>query len=269
MKKLSGLTLLACLSLGAALPATAQVTWNYAGSCAVSDGSTSTCTPSAGNTLITSAFTASTNSGSKYVAGMLTNQGASGIGMTSPGENTLSPNHAIDNSGNHEVVLLNFGSNLVTLQSISTGWSNTDTDISILRWTGATTGPSMTSTSNMANNGLASGWTLVKSGDLDGQTTTTARDFAGATLNTDLTVSAANSSSWWLVSSYFGANATNLDRGNDYFKLLSVTAKCVTTTTGGACGGTPPITVSEPGSLGLAGAALFGLAWSRRRRSAR
>jgi MYXO-CTERM domain-containing protein len=270
MKKLSGLSMLSCLVLGAALPAVAQVTWNYAGTCAVSNGATSSCTASAGNTLVTSAYTASSASGARYVAATLTNQGGSGIGMTSGGESLSSPNHGIDNNGNHELVLLNFGSNLVTLQSIATGWSNTDTDISILRWTGGSSGPNLLNTLNMASSGLASGWALVKSGDLDtGKTANGAGNFTGSTLGTGLAASTANSSSWWLVSSYFGAAASGLDKGNDYFKLMSVTAQCVTTTNGKPCGGKPPPTVSEPGSIGLAAAALFGLAWTRRRRSAR
>lgn len=266
MKKLSGLTLLACLTMGAALPAAAQVTWNYANTCAVTNGPQSTCTPSAGNTLVTTALAAA--SGAQYALATLTNQGGSGIGITAPGESTTPPQHSIDNNGYHELVLLDFGTNLVTLQSIATGWSNTDTDVSILRWTGGTTPPTM-DVYNMATNGIASGWALVKSGDLDvGKTANSSGDFSGGTLTTGLTVNAANSSSWWLVSSYFGSNATNLDKGNDYFKLLSVTAKCVSNTAGGACGTPPPTHVSEPGSLGLAAAALFGLAWTRRRRNA-
>lgn len=266
MKTLSGLTLFACLTMGAALPAAAQVTWNYGTTCAVTNGPQSTCTPSAGNTLVTTALAAA--SGAQYALATLTNQGAAGIGISSPGEATTPPQHAIDNNGFHELVVLDFGANLVTLQSISTGWSNTDTDISILRWTGGSAPPSMDVT-NMATNGIASGWSLVRSGDLDlGKTPNSNGSFTGGTLSTGLTANAANSSSWWLVSSYFGANATNLDKGNDYFKLLSVTAKCVSNTAGGPCGSTPPTHVPEPGSLALAGVALFGLAWTRRRRTA-
>jgi len=75
-------------------------------------------------------------------------------------------------------------------------------------------------------------------------------------------------SSWWLVSAYntgfvqsAGAeNRSTLDNGNDYFKLFAVAGSACTA--GGNCG---PKRVPEPGSFALAGLALLGLTFSRRK----
>ena len=60
----------------------------------------------------------------------------SGVGITSPGESTTSPDHAIDNNGATEALLINFGTNNVALNQLSIGWAYNDADVSILRYTG-------------------------------------------------------------------------------------------------------------------------------------
>jgi len=254
-------------------PVAAQTTWNFgdSGNCDIT-GNTATlnCTVgNANNTLRAEGFAASTTAGARYVRGTLSNQGGSGMGFTAPGESTGAPQHAFDNNGSHELLLLNFGFNRVVVTGVTTGWSQQDTDVSLLRWNGAASGPTMTNTANFATSSLlAAGWVLVGSADLDGQVNGH-NTFNNRTYNTGIAATTVNSSSWWIISSYFGANSGHLDHGNDYFKLLSVSTACVGNTGGGACNTDPNRNsqVPEPGSLALVALALVGIAATRRRRT--
>lgn len=268
------MTMLRLISASAALlaalfvaPASAQTTWNFGDgkNCDITASTSAlVCTQGSNNTLRTEGYAAA--SGSHYVRGTLTNQGASGLGFTAPGEASGSPQHAIDNNGSHELLLLDFGFNQVVVTGAMTGWSFQDTDISLLRWTGGSAGPTMSSTTNMSTTGLvAAGWTLVGSADLDGQPNSTG-SFGPASISTGLAATAANSSSWWIISSYFGANVGDLDRGNDYFKLLAVHSTCVSNSGGGACNTPPRGEVSAPPSLALVALALAGVVATRRRK---
>lgn len=272
----------AALTLAAvfvAAPAAAQTTWNFGngGNCDIT-GSTAAlnCIAGTNNTVLAEGYSALYAAGSQYVRGTLTDQGGSGLGFTGQGEGTNpgSPQHGFDNNGAHELLFLNFGTNKVVISSFTTGWSNTDTDVSLLRWVGTAAPNSMPTMNVTTANLLSSGWALVGSADLDRTNTTDSRNFGLNTFTSGLAANAANSSSWWIISSYFGANVTtgtgtgNLDGHNDYFKLLSVQSTCVSNSSGGACNVVPRGSVPEPGSLALAGLALAGVAWVRRRKLA-
>lgn len=158
-----------------------------------------------------------------------------------------------------EALLLNFGSSSVKLSQISTGWSGTDADLSVYVWTGGGTGPTMTSQSitNNAATGLA-GWTLVGSNDMGGGADGGVNPFLLTGANADVY------SSYFLVTTYFGATNGVLNSGNDAFKINGWTAN-VCTGTVNASGVCSTTSVPEPGSLALAGLALFGVFASRRK----
>lgn len=236
-----------------------------------------------------------------WTAAPLVYYSGNGQGMSSDGSNT--PNHALDNNGNTEAVLLQFSASTV-LTSIGLGYTSngqcknnttnaittlandascptgttllqngtTQVDASVFRWVGAGT-PTGNPTPLVGQAaGTMSGWELVGNyGDLIYDTSNPYN-----TVN-----SAGKSSSWWLISAYntgFSQNTTNsstsiatenrgaLDNGGDYFKLYAVAGtKCTSTVNAqGVCGGTTSKT-PEPATLALTSVALLGVVGLRRR----
>jgi MYXO-CTERM domain-containing protein len=190
---------------------------------------------------------ANTGSGGAWAAATLTNQGGSGFGVNNGNSADVgeggSPEHALDNDGFVDAVRFQFAQS-TTLSAVRTGWMTTDADFTVLAWTGAGA-VNMGSLNNVANTRSMAGWTVV------GNYATSA---AGTT---NFTTSV--SSSFWLITAYNSAFGTgsNLNNGNDFFKLLSVSGHTNTSTNN---------RVSEPGALALAGLGLMGAAVVRRRR---
>ncbi|MDN3920130.1 PEP-CTERM sorting domain-containing protein [Roseateles violae] len=213
-------------------------------------------------------------------------------GLGGVSDSTNAPNHALENQNNVEMVLLRFDST-ATLTQVKLGWAQYGSDIPLLAYTGAngtnpdtaaaltTTGKSLATTQTTAGLRAANGWALVG-------------NYADVSTASAATANAGNvSSSWWLVSAYnstlAGTVANNCDTsapasgnlagpsngcgsptsdtattaapitysnsGYDYVKVYSVTAA------------TPRNGAPEPGSLALAGLALFGLLYTRRQSS--
>lgn len=175
------------------------------------------------------------------------NQGTSGLGMTSPNEPTGAPQHAIDSiSPNREYVVIdacNFAVSCATTvdwSSISIGWGvdnwnnvggtqvNNQADIRL--WA-VNSNPTSVS-------GLGTGFTFSN-------LTTTA--------NTTNNLNGANGGV------NVGASRYLVIAGdvNDAFKLKAI----------GGTTGTPPGQVPEPASLGLLGLGLLGLGLARRRKA--
>ena len=203
----------------------------------------------------------STNgAGSTFAAAVAASYGG-GVGVTATGESTLSPQHAMDNFGSTDAILLNF-SNSVILKQLTIGWAAYDSDVSVLHYTGV--GAPALAGKTIAQ-ALLSGWKSV--GNYETVASASQTD-GGAGNGTATIINTGNgSSSWWLISAYNsgygGSNTGSVGDGSglynsgsyDYVKLLQVG------------GDKAPGSVPEPGSLALVAAALLGGFAIRRRAS--
>ena len=264
--------------LGLAFNANATATWTFSGTGATdangeplakTSGYTST---SDGTLSISGAYATSGTTATGFASTTTWNTGApnadtlyfsgGGLGMCSDPTNSnpttanpgcVQPNHALDNAGNTEAILLNFGGTSVVLSNIKIGYKDTDADVSVFRYVG-TLAPNLSGDLANKTSMIADGWELVGNyGDL----VTTAAQSVN---------SGSKGSSWWLISayntSYGAATSGTVDQGNDYFKLSAVTGTKCTSTVAGVCGSTSK--VPEPGSLALVSLALFGAVYTRR-----
>lgn len=159
----------------------------------------------------------------------------SGVGV----ENQNSPQHAVDNSsGDYDALLFSF-SKVVDLNKLGIGWYQTDADVSVLAYTGAT--PFSGNLNGFGSNWaalLSNGWSVVGNYNRNGT----------GTFNIN---PADVKSQYWLVGAYNNAYGGSLSQKNDYFKLNSVTFEAVK--------------VPEPGTVLLFAMGLLGLVAARRR----
>jgi len=170
-------------------------------------------------------------------------------GLTSP-----SPaEHSTDNNQRYDSVLFSFNK-AIDLNSVTIGWKDVDSDISLLAYTG--TGSCVgtaTCTSNLSGKTYAElvnfGWSFI------GHYTDLATNVAKA-------VNAGNvTSSYWLIGALNPlVSATTITKGNDYVKILALAGQTTSV---------PPDQIPEPGTLLLMGAGLFGLSRFSTRRPGR
>lgn len=284
-------TLHALTALGLALAGTgsasAAISWNLTGggseTGALANGNTRSYTAS-GNALTVSAWSNTKNSSTAadayiqnaYLAsysgglGVTNRDGASGGGDTYEGTiaQTSVPGHTLDNSLRYDSMLFDFGAGKsFQLKSVTVGWWQTDSDLTILAYTGTGT-PTFTSSS--ASQGysslLGSGWSVVKSSTGTTGTAHYANAANGGVAQSsnaagykplpvnDLNISAR----YWLVGALNTLvqalpSGASVGAGNDYVKIAGV---------GGEFKGVP-----EPGGFMLLGVALAGLVIYRRRKA--
>lgn len=164
----------------------------------------------------------------------------------------VSPEHATDNNERVDSLLFSFtgATNGIVLSSISTGWVQTDSDMSVWAFTGSGAPASLAGKSYGA---LGAGWVLI--GNYAGTSSTGAR-----------TINAGGvQSSYWLIGAYNSTSGSaactggTCTGGDDYFKVLSLSGNLGTPNT-------PPNGVPEPGILALLSLGMLGMASVRRRR---
>lgn len=230
------------LTIGLAGGNVSATTWTYSGTGPVSAGGLSA---SASAISATNATTGALTATTAYYSG--------GLGVKTNGEYKGSPQHAIDNNGGIESVLFSFSDGVsgspvadkVNLSSVKFGYASGDSDFSVYAYTAAgVANPIGQTYTNLTSNG----WALIG-------------HYNGGSTGGVYAINNAVYSSYWLVGAYNGVGGS-LSKGNDYFKLASLTGgKCPATGSKPAgCTFTPPVSgVPEPGTLLLMSAGLFGL----------
>jgi len=263
-----GMLALALASLSIA--AQAASTWAFSGvTSAEGANAVTSYTGSEGTLKISGAYVAP-NSSSFTTSGANTTllHYSGGLGMASDGSST--PNHAIDNVGNTEMVLLSFSQSVV-LTSVGIGYKYGDADVGIFRLN-STSAPDLSKTTATYAGLTSAGWTLVGNyGDL-GTDTSAPYTLVNGASNTAAPTASSVGSSWWLILSYNStlsgttAKSGTLNNGDDYFKLFGVTTSVCTGSATTDCG--KKTSVPEPASLALVGAGLLGAFGIRRRKAA-
>ena len=184
-------------------------------------------------------------------ANTVLNNGSASDGGTVDNVEGAAVEHSMDSNQRYDAILFSFSS-AVRLTGAKIGWYNTDSDITVLAYTGTngcTPTAMLTGTGSTACKwGSLSGWTHVGN-YADLHTTANYRD-----VNTG---ASPLSSNYWIVGTYIPTYGSGWSAANDYVKLVSIYGEA----------GTTRRIVPEPGSILLLGIAAAGMWGARRMRT--
>lgn len=162
--------------------------------------------------------------------------------------------HAIDNGGNYEFVMFDFGIKKFSLEAFDIGWDGGDSDVTVMAYQGSQPAGDIGGASLTGLSG--NGWNVI-SHHSDTRTVNTGKVTVSANSNLDGVYS-----SYWIIGAYMSAvgpgGQTIGDISWDAIKLAGIT---------GSMRSTPPPTgdVPEPGTLLLTA---LGLAFIARKKMA-
>ena len=160
-----------------------------------------------------------------------------GIGVKNQYESGSSPNHAIDNAGSHnDLVLFEFDSDDYTAQSFKIGWSTNDSDVRI--WVGGS-GADLDLAGSSISDLSSLGFTLLD-------------DFWNVPVNTSVDIDTDVTGRYMIVTG--GDESYKYD----YFKFKQIVAEL----------DEQDEEVPEPSTIAIFGLGLAGMALSRRRNTA-
>ena len=275
MRALVGMVLLGGLGLGS--PALAEIKWSMTGayqtattvtsstdcgsSCASVQGNTRTFSGGASNPTVTAQAWSNTGNNTNttqppvpsvgtletaYLGlyggglGAKNRDGNTAIPNTGDGSEWATPEHAVDNQQRFDSVLFSFSS-AVDLNKVEIGYLDTDSDITVLAYTGGNGLPAVPAMTGTYSGLTSQGWTFIG-------------HYTDLVLNSPVSINPGNvSSAYWLIAPYVPAwGTTTYSVGNDAVKLLAL------------YGDKPSNGVPEPNALLLLGIAMMGV-WTTRR----